>query len=281
MLTTMLFSDLKGDKRMHKNIFMLFLVMAIFLLYAAPKLSAVGPGEEPKGGMVIHSIEVAHDTLDSNDDSLVTKMSGITSSWWRMLFPCYNTYTVSAYVDNGDNIISASDKLKLDLHWKLHKSGDPTQGWDHYVPPDTNWYCVDMVTITLKLARQSNPAETCFVECLMPPSNYINILSHPYNRTWERYWPPFTGTTTINVMDSATTDSGHGTSTTFLHSGNYVHYASDDWWLVKDVAIDLVISSSCPTPSITEWGLAILVILIITSAVFIMLKKRRNAAVPV
>ena len=51
------------------------------------------------------------------------------------------------------------------------------------------------------------------------------------------------------------------------------------WWHVEDVAVDIMLFSTPDpaVPTLTQWGAIVLVALLISSAIFIMLRKRRRA----
>lgn len=272
---------------MRKNIFVIFLFIGIFFLWGATKISAVGPGqEEQKGGAIWHSIAAAHDTFDSNDDVLIYQPGTILNTWWRQLYSCWNTYAIVDYRDKSPVNLSPGDKLKAELHWELIVDGHPENGWYHFVPPSPNWYEVEIVTITLKLAKQDTLNDTCFAECVLPPSSYLDILSPPFNRTWEFLTPPaYPKPFPQRVMDQATTDAAHSNAAPNLHTTYYVHFQGDGWWYIKDVSIDIRLNkcgdpdNPSTTPTMTQWGIFILVALIVASGVFIML-RRRKAVVP-
>jgi hypothetical protein len=269
------------DDTMRKNIFVIFLFIGIFFLCGTTKVSAIGPDEEElKGGACLHSMPDSADIMTS--DSLVVDTAGLVCTWWIQLWPCYNTYHIVGYHDNGDGKLSPSDKIQMDLRRKLNINGDPGSGWTYWGPGVIRrWYHVDVVTITLKLKKQADSLDSCFVDYISPPSNYLSILTNPLVGTWKMRRPPSYPDTANLDIDSAYKNPEHTTPADTLRRCIYVHFAGDSWWHVEEVRIDILVSKCPPpgVPTLTQWGIIVLVALLISSAVFIGLRRRR-AAVP-
>lgn len=275
---------------MRKNTCVVLIGMALILIWGAASLNAVGPGDPmPKSGAVLHSL--APDTSEVGD-SLVTDISAIVCTWWRQLYECFNTYHVVDYRDNPrgtpDGILSKCDYIQVDLRKNLKIWGDPGSGWNYY-PADywQHWLHVDEVTVTLKLRRQDSPEDSCFVEYV---GYSLAPLSDPTGGLWRSFWPPAypPRPDSVAVLDQATTDAGHANPADTLHTCIYVHFVGDAlglgdyWWHVEDVAIDIMVSFKNPpeaeVPTTTQWGIIVLVALIVGSAVFVMLRRRKATA---
>jgi hypothetical protein len=262
---------------MRKNTFVILLVMGLFLLLCGANASAVKPGKSygPKSGNWMHSM--APDSSDaSGDDSLVVSMAGIVSTWWRQLAPCYNAYHIVDKLDNGDGVLSYCDYLKAD--WRGYR--DSLGVW-HPLPPGPpyEWWHVDAVTLTLKLKRQNPPQDTCFAHYL---GNTLGVRYHahdPANQSWQFAWPPLylVGSDSSAHIDSATRDPAHTIPTDTLRTCMYVHFQTDGWWHVEDIGTDIMVHTvgQPPVPTMTEWGVIILVALILASGAFIILRRKK------
>ncbi len=276
---------------MRKNTCAVLIVTALMLLWGAARLNAIGPGDPmPKTGAVLHSL--APDTSEVGD-SLVTNISAIVGTWWRQLYECFNTYKVVDYRDNPrgtpDGALSRCDYIQVDLRKNLMVWGNPASGW-RYFPEGywRHWLHVDEVTVTLKLKKQGSPQDSCFVDYV---GYSLAPLSNPTGGRWHSFWPPAypPRPDSIALLDQATTDEQHQTPADTLRTCIYVHFVGDAlglgdyWWHVEDVAIDVLVHYEDPptpgVPTTTQWGLIILVALILGSAIFIMVRRRR-AAVP-
>jgi len=261
---------------MRKNIFVIFLLTGLFLLWGATKTIAVGPDEEElKGTRILHSM--APDSSLADDDSLVRSMSGIVSTWWIQFASCFNVYHIEDYIDNGDGKLSACDYIRTRLHRNLITYGNPNSGWRYFSPADTNnykWRHVDSVTITLKLRRMGTTQDTIFAD---RRGGQLDTTFYP------AYWdtlraPWYLGSDTVYI-DSATTDSLHQNPASYLRKCIWVKIRGNGWWHVEDKATDIFLTTKKPVPTMTQWGLIVLVVLLIASAVFVAL-KRRKVAVP-
>lgn len=222
--------------------------------------------EETKGPWILHSL--------APGDSIV-RYSPYCTYWLQLLlyvrpydstFSCWNDYHCYRWVDNGDGVLSTCDTVYME--WQT-VGGVPR--------PDTTCYKmhVSNVTLTLKLKRQTPPKDSMYLEyvggLVFPPPP-------PVGTTWHEVWPLYSPTFQI---DAAFKDSLHTTTADTLRTCIYVHFQGDDWWHVEDVSTDITLDSHietyCPEiPTLTQWGLIILVILLISSGVFIGLKRRKR-----
>jgi hypothetical protein len=99
------------------------------------------------------------------------------------------------------------------------------------------------------------------------PDSFYYVRHNPVSTWWHEEEPDYCNWWHI----SSWLDNGNG----YLDSGDYIDFVT--YWHVEDVAIDIaVLSGPYPqTPTMTQWGMIVLVVLIIVSAVYIWLRRRR------
>ena len=262
---------------MRKNIFIIVLVAAIFVFVGAISNStkaADDPVEAIKNAktpVYLHSMAGGDICIPGVSDSLVHQLPTMVCTWWHSIYPpathCYVWHCID-WMDNGDGMLSPSDRLKIQL--------DGTGDWI--------WVHVDDETITLKLARTSPPFDIMYVEFenghrdvgpdFVSSAIYEPVVCDTLHEIWPVYCPRY--------HLSSWRDNGDG-YLSCCDTVDIVVVGTQDttWWHVEDVAIDILVNSipNPQIPTMTRWGMIILGVLIIGSAIFIMLRRKR-APVP-
>jgi hypothetical protein len=172
------------------------------------------------------------------------------------IWPEYSRrYHLSSWVDNGDNYLSCCDIIDLTEWWHV--------------------ISVDSLGTGLWLEMEDRDGQGAnrilkFSGSAFPDSFYY-VRQNPVSTWWHEEEPDYCNWWHI----ASWIDNGNGV----LDSCDIIDFVT--YWHVEDVAIDIeVLSIPDPTvPTMTQWGLIVLVLLLIASAVFIGL-KRRKAAVP-
>jgi hypothetical protein len=253
---------------MRKNIFLILVLVAIFAFIGAMNQSAKAV-EDPieiiknaKTPVHLHSL--------AGGDSLVhdPPRPTMVCTWWESIYP-HNTFGARYHVDNqlenGTPGLNASDWLNLQF-WH----GDTAGG--------TVWVHVVKVTITLILKKPMapDPDTIIYVECPGVETDSCGLVVPPIiNSWWHEIWPVYCP---MHLLDGVL-DNNHDD---VISTCDSVHFAGDPrWWHVEDVATDILVRSDPypQTPTMTQWGMIVLVALIVASAVYILLRRRR-ATVP-
>jgi hypothetical protein len=233
---------------------MLMLSLALWvmaLLFGAASYGAL-PGEEPKGPVVLHR---------ESPNVLDTTFAGLTGSEWRQIAICHNLYKVLQGMDDGNGKISLGDYLRMTLE-EAFGSAPPAHA-------DTDWYYIyRRVTITQVLRDTSNN-DTMYVEFTggIQADSMARAINNPVCTWWRQFWGDYG---TYYHIDEISPSAP-------LAPGKYVRLGTE-WWFVEDVALDIEVerrNPDAPVPTTSEWGLIILVALLIVSAIFIWVRKRK------
>ena len=263
---------------MRKNILLIVLMAAIFVFVGTMNKSAKAV-DDPVSALK-ESKTMVHFHSMAGGDSLVHEFPSMICTWWHGIYPpsVYCSYWhVVDEIDNGDGILSPSDKLKV-RYYDSYPDG---------TPGDSVWVHVEEVTITLVLEIEPTHDSIIYVEfekgftdvgpafveeAIYPPDIVCDTLHEIWPEyctryhlsSWDDSGEPFGQLSTCDIIDITDLETTEVT-----------------YWHVIDVAIDIeVLSIPDPkVPTMTQWGVIILAVLLVSSAVFIML-RRKKAAVP-
>jgi hypothetical protein len=170
-----------------------------------------------------------------------------------------NRYVLSSWIDSGEPFAQLSCSDTIDL----------TEIVPEY------WHVVKVDSLPsgffLKLENPTDPADTMrlrFSGGVVPDSVHRARVT-PVSTWWHEVRPDTSAWWHIK--------SWHDNGNAFLDSCDTLDMVRLRWWHVEDVAIDIaVLSGPYPqTPTMTQWGMIVLVALIIASAVYIFLRRRR------
>ncbi len=236
---------------MRKNISLIVLVAAIFVFVGALSNSAKA-ADDPVEAIRNAKTPVHLHSLAPGDD-LVHDLTTWIGTTWHSLYPPATYCHVWEVIDERDNGIpglNPSDKLKI----------------EHVPDGSWIWVHVEDVTITLKLSNVSAPTETMYVEFSGGADSLDYPIPNPVSTWWHEVWPVWCEWWHIDAIDGGPP----------LQTCKIITINGQDWH-VEDVATDLLVQSiPDPTvPTMTQWGVIILVVLIVGSAVFIMVRRRR------
>ncbi|MCK4404206.1 MAG: hypothetical protein KAW02_03870 [candidate division Zixibacteria bacterium] len=251
---------------MRKNILLIVLVAAIFVFVGAMSNSAKAADDpvdlikNAKTPVHLHSL--------APGDELVHPLESWISTMWHSLYPPATYCHVWHVIDERDNGIpglNPSDKLKI----------------EHVPDGSWVWVHVEEVTKTLKLSRVEFPDDTMYVEytggydSLMNPETDPDY--HPVSTWWHEIVPEFC--TFYHLTNWVDNGDGELSFCDQIDLTDTLDQVTS--WHVEDVATDILVQSiPDPTvPTMTQWGVIILVVLILASAIFIMVRRRR-ATVP-
>lgn len=257
---------------MRKNIFLIVLVAALFVFVGALSNSAKA-ADDPVDLIKNAKTPVHLHSLAPGDD-LVHNLPSLIGTQWHSLYPpntyCHEWHVIDE-VDNGIPGLNPSDKLKIQY--------EGTGSWV--------WIHVDEVTITLILTLEPDHNDTMYVEfekgwTYFEGPEFVDsaILLPVECDTLHEIRPQFCERYHL----SSWVDSGEPfTQLSYCDTIDITHLGTEEvtWWHVEDVAIDILVQSiPDPTiPTLTQWGVIILAVLIVASAVFIMIRRKR-ATVP-
>jgi hypothetical protein len=247
---------------MRKNIFVIVLVAALFVFVGAMSNSAKAADDpvdlikNAKTPVYLHSM--------AGGDSLVHELPTMVCTWWHSIYPP-NTYChvwhVIDEIDNGTPGLNPSDRLKI----------------QHAETGDSVWVHVDEVTITIVLESDPVPTDTMYLEFTGGYDSLEYPILNPISTWWHEIVPEFCGFYHLTSW----TDNGDGILSfcDIIDITDTLEVVTD--WHVTDVAIDILVQSiPDPTvPTLTQWGVIILAVLIVASAIYIMVRRRR-ATVP-
>lgn len=274
---------------MRKNIFLILLVAAIFVFVGTVPQSAKAVDDpvqfikNAKTPVHFHSMAGGVTCIPGISDSLIHHQANVLGTWWHSIYPPVTFsafWKVKAQIENGIFGLNTSDKLKIG-YYNSYPPG---------TPGDSLWVHVENVTITLVLERHPTHADTMYVEFERGwnrvDSNFVNfaisnilpqsVVCDTLHEVWPVYSPRYhlsSWTATAPPHDSLRCCD-------IIDLTNLETMEVSDWHVI-DVAIDIeVLSIPDPTvPTMTQWGIIILVALLIGSGVFVML-RRRKVAVP-
>ena len=252
---------------MRKNSFLVLLIMVAFL-FAGFLVKSTAAADDPvstlKGSKTpvhLHSLAGS----PAGGDTLVDTLLSMMNTWWQSIYPP-NTYNAIWKVRDERYVprLSKDDKLGL----RYYSSYPPgTAG-------DSLWVNVSKVTLTLLLTRTTLPNDTLWVEFTgggdsLSPDSLNRALTDPVNTWWHEVRPTWCNYYQITAINATPLQRSRN-----ITMGGAI-------WHVEAVAIDIEVHSipDPAVPTMTQWGVIILVVLLIGSAVFIGL-KRRKVAVP-
>jgi len=244
---------------MRKNILLIVLMAAIFVFVGAISNSAKA-AEDPvdlirnaKTPVYLHSL-----------DGLVHRDPSMISTNWHSIYPpatwCHEWHVIDER-DNGTYGLNPSDKLKI----------------EHVPDGSWIWVHVEEVTKTLILTLESNPLDTMYVEYTGGYDSLVNPATdpdyHPVSTWWHEIVPEFC--TFYHLTSWMDDGNGELSFCDYIELTDTLNVVSS--WHVEDVATDILVQSiPDPTvPTLTQWGVIILVLLILGSAIFIMLRRRK------
>jgi hypothetical protein len=268
---------------MRKNIFLILVLVAIFAFIGAMNQSAKAVDDpieiikNAKTPVNLHSLAGGIICNYPYSDSLVNDRPTQICSWWESIYP-HNTFGAKYHVDNqndnGTPGLNPSDWLNLHHYWP---NGDPG---------GTVWVHVEDVMITLILTKEPAHLDTMYVEFVKSykdvGSLFVNEAIFPpvEGDTLHEKWPEYSNLYVLSSWIDSGLPFGQLSCSDTIDITGPLPASTVTYWHVEDVAIDIaVLSNPYPqTPTMTQWGLIILVALIVGSAVFIMLRRRR--AVP-
>jgi hypothetical protein len=159
------------------------------------------------------------------------------------------------------------------------------------LPNDTTWFQVETKTTTIKLLKKPALTDTFFLEYWgdNPKGTKGFCADTLVQQPVSTYWHLVRGVAPDTFCEvwhcSSWVDNGNG----YLDSCDQVDFYKvrpllpdqppvymGDYHVIR-VATDLILikTGTSPTPTMTQWGLIILVVLLIASAVFVALKRRR------
>ena len=250
---------------MRKNIFLIILLATIFVFVGAMNNSA--KAEDDPVELLKNSKTPVHLHSLAEGDVLVHEwlLDDLVCTYWHGIYPPWLYCTIwhcVAVLNYGGPNLDPGDKLRIE-----------------YVDGhDSVWVLVEDVTITLKLVREEEPFDTMYVEYDL---GYEGLPLDPINNpvcTWWRQEVPLPDSAVLWHIDVITGGPPLQTCKTIIISIDEINGIP---FHVEDVATDILVQSiGDPTvPTMTQWGVIILVVLIVGSAVFIMV-RRRKATVP-
>jgi hypothetical protein len=244
-------------------LFVLGLVAMTFLF--AGNAHAALPEQQPKGPAVLHSL--------ADGNTILTDTTGLVCTWWRQLWECGNLYHIIEYEDNNDGVISTCDYIKVEL----------TEAYGQQLPdPIESWLHIEWVTLTLKL-RKIGFSDSMFVEFSGGIDSLARVVGqNPICTWWHEVWPEECKWWHIEDWKDNTSGSLDICDTLkIVHSGPPPETL---WVHVEDIATDIWVVSQDPPgysiPTMTEWGLVILAVLLLASALFIYLRRKRIMVSP-
>lgn len=229
-----------------------------------------------KGPWIIHSM--------AGGDTIVTG-NPVCTHWVQIylgpLGTCWNKYHCYRWADNGDNWLSPCDTLYMHMYWP----------YEAYY-----WMHVEEVTKTLRLkydeSHQPQPSpppglDSMYAEFTWGWSHFQDqwedsLDRNPIGKILEVVWPSNYYQYRFHLNSWIDTDGGGTLSPCDTIDMIDEQTGDTTWWHVEAVKTDVKIDAHGrirQQPTLTQWGAIILVALLIASAVFIML-RRRKATMP-
>lgn len=246
---------------MRKNVFLILLVTAVFLAVGTASQNAKA-ADDPVEAIRNAKTPVHLHSLAPGDD-LVDAWADVANSQWESMYPPA-TYGHTWICSTGQDKplvgwLSHSDKLKI----------------EHSVTHNWIWVFVDTVTITLVV--DDGAGYVAYLEFRNPPDpdNLVELITEPAMPVWNplhEIWPTYCSEYTITgFTDNSAPANG------IIDTGDQIQTNGDTWWTVVDVAVDIEVFSipDPQVPTMTQWGIIVLVALIIASAIFIMVRRRK------
>lgn len=155
------------------------------------------------------------------------------STQWHEIYPEFSShdYHLTSWIDNGDHILSWSDKIDM----TDKKTGE------------VSWWHVTQVTTTIVVTeKKTPPPEPMYLEMTMEyGSQAISAMqwpiTYPVSTVWHEIWPVFSRYYHLSSWE----DNGDG----FLSVSDQIdmtdEYGKLHWYHVEDVSIDIWIEP-CP-----------------------------------
>lgn len=245
---------------------LLFVGVLVMTLSFVGNADAAFKDQQPKGPAVFHSL--------ADGNTILTDTTGLVCTWWRQLWECSNLYHIIEYEDNTDGVISTCDYIKVEL---TEAYGQPV------TPPIESWLHIEWVTLTLKL-RKIGFSDSMFVEFSGGIDSLNRVVGqNPICTWWHEVWPEEcrwwhigdwgdNGSGSLDICDTLTIvrPEAEPPETLVVH--------------VEDIATDIWVIYQDPPgygiPTMIEWGLVILVVLLLASAVFIFLRRKKVMVSP-
>ena len=245
---------------MRKNIFLIILLAMIFVFVGVMNNSA--KAEDDPVELLKNSKTPVHLHSLAGGDTLVHEwpmVEDLVCTYWHGIYPPWLYCTIwhcVAVLNYGGPNLDPGDKLRI----------------EYVEGHDSVWVLVEEVTITLKLVREVEPFDSMYVEYGGGYDSLylVDPIHNPVCTWWHEVWPNWCVWWHI---DQIIPEPPIQTCKVIIING--------EPWHVVDVATDILVQSiGDPTvPTMTQWGVIILVVLIVGSAVFIMV-RRRKATVP-
>ncbi len=242
---------------MRRNIVLITLMVGVLGLMN----SVVNAADDPVQAIRDSKTPVHMHSLASGDIQ-ITNWGDVNGSQWHSLYPpttyCHNWACIGG-IDNGNGLLSAGDRLKL----------------QHIATGKSLWTLVEWVTTTV-VFRDTLSNDTMYVEYVCGYDTCPPPLGYPFSVLWHEILPEYCNSHEITGFS----DNGDG----ILSTCDYAQFDGDpEWWHVEDVATDILVQSiPDPTvPTLTQWGVIVLVALLISSAIFIMLRRRKATTLAV
>jgi hypothetical protein len=184
-------------------------------------------------------------------DSLLYPITNPVSTWWHEIWPEWSRiYQFTSWIDIvTPGQLSYCDTIDLTEWWHVQ--------FFHIAPPPGCSLKIDQSNFEKDLRWVSGGA------------NCAGAMTAPLLTGWVEIRP----NTGMPWLLTSWIDNGNDT----LNVDDTVDFKS--WWHVEDVAIDIEVTTGpVPrTPTMTQWGVIVLAALIVASAVYIMLRRRRVA----
>jgi hypothetical protein len=183
---------------------------------------------------------------------------------WHALKPGFCTmYSVQNWRDNGDGKLSVCDYIKV----------------QNVATAETSWYHVDAITVTLEL----NP--TKYIDYTgpgqFPPKGFADsTIYQPLGTRWFEPYPNWNYVWAVQRwVDNAigTPDGYLSVCDTLDLKRIWPQPSVVETYHVAAIRTDLVLkrAATWPIPTATQWGLIILVTLLVASAAYIMLRRKK------
>jgi hypothetical protein len=215
-------------------------------------------------------VDTVHIRRVATNITLRRKYYNPESTQWHELYPNYCVrWHLDDWIDNGTGKLDVCDYIKM------YRKPNPA---------DTTWYHIDGITKTIFVRKKPDFVDSLYMEYIgthgpAPPKGMTQdtLITDPVGTWWHEIWPNFCQVYRCDSWD----DNGNG----YLDPSDQIDLtriippgANEDYH-VERVATDIILKkrSPFPTPSMTEWGLIVLFVLLISSGVFIALRRRKRA----
>jgi hypothetical protein len=231
-----------------------------------PHVDSLAPGED--------SITYAEYTGGATPDSVDSLIRKPKCKWLHEIRPDWcQFWHIGSWRDrNGSEKLDSCDIIDVA---KLEDIS-----WWHVIRVERVIETPDTVYWLAVEPRDGNPADTMVLtyEESIFPDEFIpldSLLLDPRSTVWHEKYPNLCTLWHIGSWDD-TNESGELDSCDII---DMAKLRAVEFWHVRDVGIDILVFSipSPDVPTLTQWGVIVLVALLISSAIFIMLRKRRRA----